>query len=486
MVACLFAGMALGYIFVAYSWKMSVLFFGVLIVAAITFFWTEYSLYLFFVLLVMTTDTVYEGMFEQQDFFAIPEIDLPGLPSALNLLFLLMFAIFFFKRYALEKRLSLIPLKYLLAYIIVISIALATGATHPKATSDSLRLEFIKMLLPVLGFYMYINVLDDQNKIKKMIRVLFCVCVVKSIILDLYYLAGRGFPYGEYRIVSFDTAELMTFVMMLLYCIMMITYRHIRGMQAWLLPLASFPLLFALLFSFRRGHWIGMLLSLALLYLWSPPRQRSKVRPYLLGFVVLLIPVLCFFVLTNASLLTPENSGPSMVFSRFMTLFDPEQASNRHHLYESTQVLKDIIKSPFFGLGLASEHSPVNEDLGMWLEELQPLQIVHNTFIYMWMKTGLLGLFFFLWWCYKYTKEVTYYVKNYRYSEDWPLTASMGSGIGIWLIMFMTGPVPFYLHQTYLIALFSAMVLSLIRLDKYRGSSGKRDSESKFPQEKGN
>jgi len=466
--ASLFGGMVLGYIFVTYSWKMSVLVFGALIVATITFFWTEYSLHLFFVLLLMTTDAVYEGMFEQQDFFAIPEIDLPGLPSALNLLFLLMFVVSFVKLYALEKRGSHISLKYLLAYIIILLIALVTGATHPKATSDLLRLEFLKMLLPVLCFYLCVNIFNDYNKIKKMIWVLFFVCVAKATILDSYYLAGRGFPFGEYRIVSYDTAELMAFVMMLIYCIMMITYGNINGTRAWLLAFMSFPLLFAVLFSFRRGHWLGMLFSLGLLYLWSPSRQRRKIMPFLSGSMVLLIPVFCFFLLTDSSLPMDDNSRLSAVSSRFMTLFDPEQASNRHHLYESIQVLKDIMKSPFFGLGLASEHSPVDEDLGRWVEERQPLNIVHNTFIYMWMKTGLLGFLFLLWCGYRYTKKVTHYAKNYRSSENWPLTASMGSGIGIWFIMFMTGPVPFYLHQTYLIALFAAIVLSLIRLDNQR------------------
>jgi len=126
------------------------------------------------------------------------------------------------------------------------------------------------------------------------------------------------------------------------------------------------------------------------------------------------------------------------------------------------------MKSPFFGLGLASEHSPVDEDLGMWIEDLQPLNIVHNTFIYMWMKTGLLGFLFLMGCGFTYTRGVMRYAKNYRSSENWPLTTSLGSAIGIWFVMFMTGPVPFYLHQSYLIALFSAMVLSLIRLDKQK------------------
>ncbi len=468
VIAFILAGLAVSYIFVNYPWKTSIIILGALIVATLTLSRTEYSLYLFFVLLLMTTDAVTERMVENQNFFAIPEIDLPGIPSVLNFLFLFIFSIYFAKYYLLEKKRSAVPLYYLIAYVIVLIIALAIGATRPEATSDSLRLEFMKMLLPVLCFYVCINLFDNYNKIQNMIWVLFSVCVIKAGILDVYYLAGKGFPFVEMRIVSYDTAELTAFVVMCLISIMMITYGKIKGMWAWLMTFFSFPLLFAVLFSFRRANWLGMLGSIGLLYLWSPQRQRRKIAPFLFGPVLLFIPIFCFFLITNMSFPMDANSNFSRVSSRFMTMFDPNQASNRHHLYEGIQVLKDIMKSPFFGLGLASAHSPVDKDLGMWVEELQPLDIVHNTFLYMWMKTGLLGFLFFLWLGYKYTKEVMHYAKNYRSSENWPLTASMGSAICIWFVHFMSGPVPFYLHQSYLIAIFAAMVHSLIRLDKQR------------------
>jgi hypothetical protein len=467
-LACLLAGVLLGYAYTCYPWKEQVFVIGAICFVTLTCLRPEYSLYLFFMALIMMTDCIPNEAVGSGEHFVIEEIKLPGLPSALNVVLLIIFSIQFVRLYLIDKKTPIIPLKYLFAYSLMLIIALSTGAKHPQATSDLLRLEFMKMLFPVLCFYASVNILNDYNKIRNMMWVLFLICVIKSTILDVYYLAGRGFPFGEYRIVSYDSGELMAFIVMLLYVIMMISYEEITGMRAWLLALSSAPLLFAILFSFRRGHWLGMLSSMGLLYLWSPYVQRARLKPYIFAAMLLAFPLVCFFIFTGAPVPTLGNTSLSKIGSRFSTLFDPQQDSNRHHLYESIQVMKDIMESPFFGLGLASEHSPVDESLGGWVEDRQPLNIVHNTFVYLWMKTGFLGFIFFLWCGYKYVKEIVRYQKRYRSSENWPLAVSIGSAIGIWFVMFMTGAVPFYFHLSYLIALFSAMMISLIRLETMR------------------
>jgi hypothetical protein len=467
-IACVLAGVLLGYAYTYYPWKEQVFVVGAICFLTLTWIRPEYSLYLLFMALVMTTDAIPDDAVGVGEHFVIEEIKLPGLPSALNVVLLIIFSVKFLRLYLIDRKTSVIPLKYLFVYTIVLIIALTTGAKHPKATSDMLRLEFMKMLFPVLCFYASVNILNDYDKVRRMMWVLFMICVIKSAILDVYYLTGRGFPFGDYRIVSYDTGELMAFVVMLLFVIMMISYQKITGIRAWLLALSSTPLLFAVLFSFRRGHWLGMLSSMGLLYLWSPRVQRARLRPYLFTAMLFAFPVICLFILAGALFPRLETASLSRMSSRFSTVFDPNQDSNRHHLYESIQTMKDIMESPFFGLGLASEHSPVDENLGGWVEDKQPLNIVHNTFIYLWMKTGFLGFILFIWSGYIYVKEIVRYQKSYRSSGNWPLTVSISSAIGIWFVNLMTGAAPFYFHQSYLIAVFSAMMISLIRLETMR------------------
>lgn len=466
-LACTLGAVLLGYAYTYYPWKVQVFVVGSICFVWLTWLRPEFSLYLLFMAMIMMTDSVQEeSVGSAAGYFVIEEIKLPGLPSALNVIVVIIFSIQFFKLYLTGKKTSIISIKYLFIYICVLLIALATGAEHPKATSDLLRLEFMKMLFPVLCFYASVNILDDYDKIRKMMWVLFLICVVKSFILDVYYLAGRGFPFGEYKIVSYDSAELMAFIVMLLYVIMMISYHVITGVRAWLLALSSVPLLFAVLFSFRRAHWLGMLCSMGLLYLWSPRLQRARLKPYLLITLLLVFPAVCIIFFAGVLFPTLDFAGLSRISSRFSTLFDPSQDSNRHHFYESIQTMKDIMGSPILGLGLASSHSPVDVDLGGWNEAGQPLHVVHNAFIYVWMKTGLFGFIFFMCCGYKYIKKIMHYQKHFRSSEYWPIAVSIGSAIGIWFMMFMTGPVPHYFHQTYFIALFSAMMISLIRIEK--------------------
>jgi O-antigen ligase len=151
--------------------------------------------------------------------------------------------------------------------------------------------------------------------------------------------------------------------------------------------------------------------------------------------------------------------------SRIESLLDPDQHSNKHHYLESVTTLQDIMQTPLTGMGLGGVHSPVSEDIIDWPEEGQPVHVVHNTFIHVWMKLGLPGLLFFIWIGAVYLRTLNGYRRRAARNDTWPFLAGIASGIGIWLVMFITGPVPWYFHQTFLIALFSGICLNLIRLE---------------------
>ena len=173
----------------------------------------------------------------------------------------------------------------------------------------------------------------------------------------------------------------------------------------------------------------------------------------------------CTYVAVPGKLSATRQNGPGML-SRIETLFDPNQHSNKHHYLESVTTLQDILQKPLLGMGLGGMHSPVSENIIDWPEESQPVHIVHNTFLVIWMKLGLSGLCFFLWIGVAYLKKLNAYRKSTDRSPAWPYIAGIGSGVGIWFMMFITGPVPWYFHQTFLVVLFSALCINLIRLDK--------------------
>ncbi|WP_124330792.1 O-antigen ligase family protein [Desulfonema ishimotonii] len=456
-ISYLFSGLASGYLLTQYSWQLSILFISVLGATVIAFCKPEYMLYLFFFAIIIMTEALPEG----KGPLVIRDIDLPGFPPGTISVLLFVFIIYFSKIYFIKKEKSVVSIRYMLLFFGLLFLAVITGL-YSGWEPFYIRLDLTHIVLPVLCFYLCINILNDTMKIYRMIRVIFIACFIKSVILDSYYLMDRGFPFGDTKIVTTSSGELMAFSIIILITCTLLTFRRISGIGIVFPVLSSVPMAFAIIFSFRRGHWLGLIASIIFLLMRSPRQQRKKLMRYLFVTVCLTVTFSCLLVNT---VFLGNKTDISRISTRFSSIFDPEQHSNQHHYLESVQTVKDILKNPLPGLGLGSRHSPVSEELLGWSEDEQPTDVVHNGFIYLWMKTGLPGLLYFLWFGGKYLRQLTVYIKTYSQSRILPLVLGIGSSIGVWIVMFMTGPVPWYYHQTCLIALFSAMVITLIRLD---------------------
>jgi O-antigen ligase len=286
--------------------------------------------------------------------------------------------------------------------------------------------------------------------------------------VDVNYLSGHGEIYENYTIVTMDSGVLMAGgIMLSLVCALAMCRKKMKGFIVILLALL--PMAFAIAFSFRRAHWIGQIVALAVLYLLTPRELRKKMVLSVLACAFLTV---CTYVAVTGYLVASRENGPRML-SRIETLIDPNQHSNKHHYLESVTTLQDILQKPLLGMGLGGMHSPVSENIIDWPEESQPVHIVHNTFLFIWMKLGLPGLCFFLWIGVAYLKKLNAYRKSTDHTLAWPYIAGIGSGVGIWFMMFFTSAVPWCLHQTFLIALFAAMALNLIRQEE---SNGKIDN----------
>lgn len=454
-------GLASSYIMSSHSIKMGLGSILVLGITALIYYKPQYILYLLFFALIMITDSAPK---DPMGAFVITDIDLKGLPSGLISLMMALIGIYFFKLYFIQSQVSVISTKYLFILLAILVIAVFTGIQGGWNSSDDLRLEFMMFLIPALCFYLCVNLLDDFGKISTMLIVLMVACFIKSTILNFYYLIGLGWPYGAQRIVSQDSAELMAFSVIILWFIVMFIHRQFfSDKMLYLTAFMIVPMAFALIFSLRRGHWIGMILSMFIIPLWISYPYRKRFLAYMFYGFLMMIAVLVIF-----ASITPSKGKDitSRISQRVMTLFDPEQGSNKHHFLESVQTMKDILQNPFFGLGLASSHSPVEVPGLEWDAEEQPLNVVHNTFVYIWMKCGFPGLIFFLWCGLQYIKLIYHYIHEYHLNKFRIYATGIGSSLGVYIIMFLTGPVPWYFHQTFLIALFSAMVVSLIRLEK--------------------
>lgn len=433
---------------------------------SVIMFWRkpEYGLYVFIALVVILTDAVDKDI---EGIFAIKDVKIQGLPPFLICFLLAMCFVYFFKLYFIEGKKSIISVKYGFVVIVVLLIATGTGiwlGSDPTNLKD----DFYSVLYPVLCFYLCANVLDTREKVYRMLGVLFLVGLIVASIYDIYYLRGHGWPYesddlGSRRIVTRATQDLMVFVAMTITIYSASASSIITGWRRTLGYLGCVPMVFAILFSFRRSHWLGMIAAIAVFYFLSSALEKRKTIFWVWVGIVML----------TAAILFSGDMANAPITRRVMSLADRNQDSNVHHLLESQQTLKDILSSPILGLGLGSKHSPVS---GIdWAPEDQPTKIVHNTYLLIWMKLGMPGLFLFMWMVVKYVSLLMSYHKSTAPTYSGPIIASTGATVGHWFVLLLTGPVLAYWYQTFIIGLFAAMVLALIREER-RGNTGENST----------
>lgn len=411
----------------------------------LTFLRPDMALTLFFCGIVMTTDSAPSS---GGDFFAIPDMDIiQGLPSALSTFFLMLFCITMVRTLFFEKRRLPVSPVGLGVYIVILILALATGL-FGSGDRELLRVDFMGMLFPVLCFYLCLTILNSRERIVRMLIILLAVSALKALILAGFYLAGHGWPYEPtYRIATMDSADLLAFITLVLIATHLLARRDIRGFKGGLVSAACLPMIFVIIFAYRRAQWIGLIFSLGLLYLGAEKLVRRRISVVL---AIALCAALASAVLTGLG----EEKG-NLIGSRIASMFDKNQHSNVHHLLESQQVLRDLSRSPLLGMGLGGHHGSLP---GYNI----PTNIVHNTFLYIWMKMGLPGLAFFIWMAILYGRQILRVRKTHPQDDVWGLLLPLAASSGLWLAMFLTGPTPWYFHQTFLLALFAAMGVALI------------------------
>lgn len=432
--------------------------------AAVAIFRPEYGLGIFFAMIVFISDTG-EGIPGRT--LTILDPDPPGLPPVTVSFLLFLALLTFFRRVLLERRKSLVSPWGVLTFAGIIALGWLTGKAGGWPLED-LQTDSTRWLYPLLCFFVCANILDSYQRIGRFLVILFAVCAVKAALLLAYFAAGRGFVYESYTIVSRDSAELMAFSVMLFVAVALLATGRVRGRMQAFLVLGGLPLLGALVFAFRRSHWLGLILGGLLLWRWSDRFARARFVRYALLGLALAIPLAIMGAVYGERGLSGELAR---IGARFTTFFDSRQHSNLHHKLESWYTLQDLLEKPVRGLGIGSRHTPVPSKLvGGWLEENQPTGIVHNGFLYTWMKLGLPGLLFILWLGFDTLRRLGRYWRDMPDSPARPLVAGLAAVFGVWLPMFLTGPVFAYRHQTYLLVLFLLLVRNLVALERHRAA----------------
>ncbi len=457
---CLVAGLALGTMIGAVPLKILALAVAgaVGIILALGFPYVGGCLFVCALVSVTDADANYD-----QIVWPIRDISkIPGLPSALWSFFLLLFGGSMFRLYFIRQGCSRLSLRYLAIYVGILLFATAVGLTNGWPI-EGMHAESFRFLYPVMFFYLALHLFDRPDRIRRALWLMFAVATFTAAVLGGYYLAGRGVVFAldgvdtSSRIVTDDSGILMTFTAMLLLALAHVMSGQVRWMQSVCLALGCIPLVFAVLFSFRRTVWIGAAGGLLVLWLFATRAERRR----LLRFVAPVIPVLLLVFGILACQTGAMNLSGNLV-GRFNTLLNPQQSSNRYHAFESLQTLKDIARQPFTGLGLAARHSP----LPQYPNSGVPRNVVHNAWLFIWMKLGLPGLLALVWVFIRYLRQVAGGLRPTAHAVDRPILQALAALVPSWVMSSVTGPMPWYPRETMQVALFSALALNLVYLGR--------------------
>ncbi|MDR3579656.1 MAG: O-antigen ligase family protein [Oryzomonas sp.] len=408
----------------------------------------EAALYVvgFFLVVLQEGDTTHGTVFS-----FLESLNRPNIPSLLEVLFAVLAVAFLVRHFTVpDKRYSFQDMKLPLALFFgLLFIALING-TIDGTDFIARKEDFKKFIFPVLMFVCAVNILDTRGKIIRLLKIMFWVMLAKTYLADFYYLRGMGFPYENSNVVFMESGDQTLLVTILVAGIALLAERKLWWKSYLFMLWGLAPMLFALIFSYRRNAMWGTLFSFCLL--WFLSQRDTKVR-LLKNFLAASLSALLILSVAPA---TGSISTADFLINRLTSVVDRDQSSNVAHMNEWKVTLEDTMQRPLFGLGLGSMHSPVPDF------EVINQQTVHNALLMLWMKMGAFALLLFLWCLYRYCRlGVTEALRR----RD-PLLTGLFATVGLWMIAMNVGPSWFYYRETCLMAFVMAAVSRLAILGR--------------------
>ncbi|MGB7063200.1 MAG: O-antigen ligase family protein [Candidatus Zixiibacteriota bacterium] len=252
-----------------------------------------------------------------------------------------------------------------------------------------------------LGFgsvFFMITIWDSEETIKKFFQFLVVVAYYHALV-GLWNYFQVGHRIGGYLFGTFPS-------LIALVLLNLSFYARERSQKAKYILLAL-PLVLHLVFSFTRGYWLGFLVALLFSYGICIANSDQPFRHRALRFVggVGLSIAAFVMVMFISQAFLPGVSVFSQISHRFKssfsTKFSPETGSNVARLIEYKVSWNKIKESPILGHGVGSTFNIINPARHRRFEEWG----IHQFYMMITMKMGLIGLFSFLWIYYVFFRE---------------------------------------------------------------------------------
>lgn len=230
-----------------------------------------------------------------------------------------------------------------------------------------------------LAYYLTVNLIRSKQSLKLFLMIFFAAVTLKGLQGVFLYTLGEGLQIKwKIRAIFTGWGDSLNFVTMLLILAAFVLDRApLTAKRLWLI--ATPVVVFSFLFSYKRAYYVALAVGMVALFLMQKGRARFRfMASAFVGFLLLL-------VLISAA------GQWRAIGMRFESILNPtKESSANYRLVEWQNALISIRKNPTVGIGLGGVMP-----MEIYLSRTNLLG-VHNTYLWVAVKMGAVGLFAYL------------------------------------------------------------------------------------------
>ncbi len=265
-----------------------------------------------------------------------------------------------------------------------------------------------------ITFFLFTNLLRTPGSLRFLLRWFFILATLVGIVMIVQYFLGYTSPFLAGRVEELVTSEqgriyqeitritdttgegLITMAFMLKSVLLFIDRfrpRKIIDLIQWGIIGIGF------IMTFNRTHWMMAIFVIGMTALLVGKQERQKMFYWFLAVIMLMV-----FLISAILILLPESGAAIFlraVGDRLFSVANSDLYRNPHtstllwRSFEYKYGLPQVWSHPIMGLGLGANYRPLLMDIdGYWADGRH---FVHNSHLWIAIKTGLVGLFFYLW-----------------------------------------------------------------------------------------
>lgn len=379
MLAAIFGGLFASLVLVHGSLEMILLLPGLLLFG-LACVYPRLILWLIVVITVCLPETYY-GVEDQSAFRLWAHMLQPIRLNIYEILVYTLFAILLVRRLThdhkvvLPKSVAIPSVVLVCVYALQLGIGLATGTPYEEAFH---RWNGEYVPLGVVTLWCCIQLLHTPKIRLRLLDVLFVLATGRAVYALVRYFFGSGDEADVYRslgvkVALWESADHMLFVLLIVAAVAGWATQRLTRTRVYLWTPASILMAVTIVLSFRRTGWLGLVAALVVATFFLVRRSKR-------GF--LLIPAILAATAGFLSVSYRRFAGSGSLLARLFPDLTAQVGVTRQD--EWALAWQTIARNPVVG-DIAARRGGAS--FAFW-----DTRIVHNAFLFTWMKFGLLGL----------------------------------------------------------------------------------------------